>query len=59
MSLAVALVAILLVAAAAGWLGYSRANKLRAGTRLHSLPVYHALYVALWAAIPALLLLAV
>ncbi len=52
-------VAILIVAVAAGWVGYSRARRLRAGGRLHSLPVYHGAYAALWAAIPALLLLAV
>ena len=59
MSLGLALVAILLVAAGAGWLGFARARRLRAGGRLHSLPVYHGAYTALWAAIPALLLLAV
>jgi phosphate transport system permease protein len=58
MSLGLALVAVLLVAAAAGWLAFARARRLRAGTRLHSLPVYHGSYAALWAAIPALLLLA-
>ena len=58
MSLGLALVAVLLVAAAAGWLGYTRARRLRAGTRLHSLPIYHGSYAALWAAIPALLILA-
>jgi phosphate transport system permease protein len=57
MSLGLAFVAILFVAAAAGWLGYARARELRAATRLHSLPVYHASYAALWAAIPALLIL--
>ncbi|HXH52500.1 MAG TPA: phosphate ABC transporter permease subunit PstC [Sphingomicrobium sp.] len=56
-----ALAAVFLVAAAAGWLGFSRASRLRtAGThRLHSLPVYHGVYAALWAAVPALLLLAI
>jgi phosphate transport system permease protein len=58
MSLGLALVAILIVAAAAGWVGYSRAGRLRAATRLHSLPSYHGAYAALWAAIPALLILA-
>jgi phosphate transport system permease protein len=57
-SLGLALVAILLVAAAAGWLGYARARRLRTTSRLHSLPVYHGAYAALWAAIPALLILA-
>ena len=59
MSLGLALVAVLVVAAAAFWLGYARARRLRAAAgRLHSLPVYHGAYAALWAAIPALLLLA-
>jgi len=58
MSLSLALVAVLAVALAAGWLGFSRARRLRAATRLHSLPVYHGAYAGLWAAIPALLLLA-
>ena len=58
MSLGLALVAVLIVAAAAGWVGFARARRLRAGTRLHSLPVYHGSYAALWAAIPALLILA-
>ena len=61
MNLTIALAAVFLVAAAAGWLGFSRAGRLRtAGThRLHSLPVYHGVYAALWAAVPALLLLAI
>jgi phosphate transport system permease protein len=58
MSLGIALVAVLVVALAAGWLGYARAGRLRVGGRLHSLPSYHGAYAALWAAIPALLLLA-
>ena len=58
MSLGLALAAILIVAAAAGWLGYARAARLRAANRLHSLPVYHGAYAALWAAIPALLIIA-
>jgi len=58
MSLSLALVAVLIVAFAAGGLGYHRARQLRAQTRLHSLPVYHGAYAGLWAAIPALLLLA-
>ncbi|MEO7603291.1 MAG: phosphate ABC transporter permease subunit PstC [Sphingomicrobium sp.] len=53
-----ALVAVMLLAAAAGWLGYVRARRLRAGGRMHSLPVYHGMHAALWAAIPALLVLA-
>ncbi len=58
MSLLIALVAIMLLAAAAGWLGFVRARRLRAGGRMHSLPVYHGMHAALWAAIPALLVLA-
>jgi len=57
MSLGLALVAILIVAFAAGWLGYARARRLRTTSRMHSLPVYHGAYAALWAAIPALLIL--
>ena len=59
MSLSLALLGILIIAFAAGWVGYSRARSVRAGGRLHSLPSYHGSYVALWAAIPALLLIAV
>jgi phosphate transport system permease protein len=58
MSLSLALVAVLVVALAAGWVGFSRARRLRAVERLHSLPVYHGAYALLWAAIPALLILA-
>jgi len=58
MSLGLALVAVLIAAAAAGWIGIARARRLRAAGRLHSLPVYHGSYAALWAAIPALLILA-
>ena len=58
MSLFLAFLAILLVAAGAGWLGFARARRLRAGQRMHSLPVYHGAHAALWAAIPALLVLA-
>ena len=58
MSLGLAFVAILTVAMVAAWLSYSRARQLRAGNRLHSLPVYHGAHAALWAAIPALLLIA-
>jgi phosphate transport system permease protein len=58
MSLGLALLAILIVALAAGWFGYVRATRLRTASRLHSLPSYHGAYAALWAAIPALLLIA-
>jgi phosphate transport system permease protein len=57
-SLGIALLAILIVALAAGWVGYARAGRLRTTGRLHSLPIYHGAYAALWAAIPALLLIA-
>ncbi|AMW35980.1 phosphate ABC transporter permease subunit PstC [Haematospirillum jordaniae] len=41
------------------WLGRRRSLRLVSGEthRLHSLPVYYGLYVALWVGIPALLLL--
>ncbi|GAA3900840.1 phosphate ABC transporter permease subunit PstC [Sphingomonas limnosediminicola] len=58
MSLGLALVATLIVALAAGWFGYVRASRLRTTSRLHSLPFYHGAYATLWAAIPALLILA-
>ncbi|HEX6071786.1 MAG TPA: phosphate ABC transporter permease subunit PstC [Sphingomicrobium sp.] len=58
MSLGLAFAAILAVALGAGWTGYVRAGRLRAAGRLHSLPSYHGAYAALWAAIPALLLIA-
>jgi phosphate transport system permease protein len=58
MTLSFALVAILVVAAAAGLFARNRAVGLRGGgARLNSLPNYHGLYVAIWAAVPALLLL--
>jgi len=59
MSLSIALAAILAIAALAGWFGFSRAKRLRSAGRLHSLPAYHAFYAALWAAVPALVLIAV
>ena len=59
MTLMIALVAILGIAALAGWFARSRATGLRGGGgRLHSLPNYHGFHVAIWAAVPALLLLA-
>jgi phosphate transport system permease protein len=58
MTLSLALVAILAVAAAVGLFARNRAVGLRGGgARLNSLPNYHGLYVAIWAAVPALLLL--
>src|SRR5947209_7619274 len=58
MSLGIAFAAIIVIAATVGWLSYSRARSFRAAARLHSLPVYHGAYGALWAAIPAVLLIA-
>jgi phosphate transport system permease protein len=58
MSLGIAIAAIIMIAAAVGWLSYGRARRFRTASRLHSLPVYHGAYAALWAAIPALLLVA-
>src|SRR5687767_9987880 len=58
MTLSIALVAVLLIAVAAGLFARSRATGLRGGgARLNSLPNYHAFYVALWVALPALLFL--
>ncbi len=58
----VALAAILLLLAALGYtMGRRRATALSGGQarRLHSLPSYHGLYVALWCALPAAAVLAV
>ena len=58
MTLSIALVAVLLVALAAGLFARRRVIGLRGGgARLNSLPNYHAFYVVLWAALPALLVL--
>ena len=62
MTLGLALIGVLLVAAIAGVIAFRRAAALR-GTadkhsRLNSLPVYHASYAILWATLPALLILA-
>jgi phosphate transport system permease protein len=59
MTLSIALVAILLVALAAGWLARSRSRGLRATGRLNSLPFYHAAYAFLWTALPAMMLIAI
>src|SRR5215211_7425898 len=53
-----ALIAVLLIAAAVGGIAFVRASRMRAGGRLHSLPVYHGVHAALWALAPALLVLA-
>jgi len=58
MTLVAALLAVLLISAAAAWLGFNRARRLRQSGRPHSLPVYHGAFALLWSAIPALLLLA-
>jgi phosphate transport system permease protein len=57
-SLSIAFIAILLVAVMAGLFAFKRAKGLRrGGERLNSLPVYHAIHTAIWAAAPAILLL--
>jgi phosphate transport system permease protein len=57
-TLSIALVAVLVIAVAAGLFARNRASGLRSGgARLNSLPNYHALYVGLWAALPAMLFL--
>jgi phosphate transport system permease protein len=59
MTLSIALVAILVIAVAAGLFARNRASGLRSGgASLNSLPNYHALYVGLWTALPAILFLA-
>ena len=58
MTLLMALAVILVTAVAAGALARSRAVRLRAGGRPNSLPGYHGIYAALWAAVPALLIVA-
>ncbi len=62
MTLGVALLAVLFVAAVAGAIAYRRASALRVaratGARLNSLPIYHAFYAILWAALPAMLVIA-
>ena len=55
------ILALLGLSSVSYYLGWKRSISLVQGTdrKLHSLPGYHGLYTALWAAIPALLLLAV
>ena len=55
------ILALLAVSSVSYYLGWRRSISLARGTvrNLHSLPGYHGLYTALWAAVPALLLLAV
>jgi phosphate transport system permease protein len=57
-TLSLAFFLVLLIAAAVGGASLVRARTLRAGGRMHSLPVYHAAYGFLWVVGPALLLLA-
>ena len=60
MSLSIAFVAVLVIAVAAGLTARNRVAGLRGGgARLNSLPNYHAFYAGLWAALPALLFLAI
>ncbi len=60
MTLSIEILLVVGVAAAAGMIARTRAAGLRGGNaRLNSLPSYHGVYVALWAAMPALLFLAI
>ncbi|WP_366512919.1 phosphate ABC transporter permease subunit PstC [Sphingomonas telluris] len=59
MTLGLAFLVVLLVAAAAGGIAYVRALRLRQDGRLHSLPIYHGVYTVLWVLAPALIVLAV
>ena len=57
-----ATVLVLMVAALGWWLARKRAREIELRStghqdRLHSRPVYHGLYVAIWTGVPALLLL--
>ena len=58
MTLGIALIVVLLIASAVGGIAFNKARQLRAGGRLHSLPVYHGIHAALWVVVPALLVLA-
>jgi len=57
-TLGIALIVVLLIASAVGGIAFNRARQLRAGGRLHSLPVYHGIHALLWVVVPALLVLA-
>jgi len=59
MTIAAATALVLALAAAAFLIGFRRASAMRAEGRLHSLPIYHGMYAALWCALPALLFLAI
>jgi phosphate transport system permease protein len=56
-TLGIAFIAILLIAAAIGGVAYIRASRMRQEGRLHSLPAYHGIYSAIWVLVPALLVL--
>ena len=58
MTLGTAFIGILLIALAVGGVSYAGASRLRAGGRLHSLPVYHSAHALIWVLAPALLVLA-
>ncbi len=58
MTLGIAFIGILLIAFAVGGISYAGASRLRAGGRLHSLPVYHSAHALIWVLAPALLVLA-
>ena len=58
MTLGIAFIAVLLIAAAVGGIAYARASRMRQDGRLHSLPTYHGVYSAIWVLVPALLVLA-
>jgi phosphate transport system permease protein len=53
----IAFIAVLLIAAAVGGVAYMRASRMRQEGRLHSLPAYHGIYSAIWVLVPALLVL--
>jgi phosphate transport system permease protein len=57
-TLGIAFIAVLLIAAAVGGIAYARASRMRQEGRLHSLPIYHGVHSAVWVLGPALLVLA-
>jgi phosphate transport system permease protein len=57
-TLGIALILVLLIAAAVGGIAYVRASRMRQEDRLHSLPIYHGVYSSIWVLVPALLVLA-
>ena len=58
MTLAAAAALVFALAAAVLLIGFRRAVAMRGDGRLHSLPIYHGMYAALWCILPALLFLA-